>query len=297
MGRGLDPAAAAVGQDRQAGRGHRIGTGRSGGRPAADPRRPRRRGARASRPHRRPAALRHPRVQDGEAPPRPTARPDAAEGTEFRVAPTSGATSTSTSSSPPTTPSSSPPAPRLAGPAHTGPRARRRPPGDGVPAMVNRYTRGRRAPPSPPRAASRHHGRRRHGRRLPRHRPPPGRRVGAPVRDPAPAAGDAGAGQPVAAVVDDLPHVVGPRGGRRAGVLRQHRVLPRRRPGRCGALRAHEVEMVDGRFQRSRAPTSSCPASWCCWRMGFVGPERAAGSTSSASTFDERGNVARDARS
>ena len=31
-------------------------------------------GVRARRPHRRPAALRHPRVQDGEAPPRPPAR-------------------------------------------------------------------------------------------------------------------------------------------------------------------------------------------------------------------------------
>ena len=45
-----------------------------------DPRRPRDRRARARRPHRWPAALRHPRVQDGEAPPRPAHRPDGGRG-------------------------------------------------------------------------------------------------------------------------------------------------------------------------------------------------------------------------
>jgi NADPH-dependent glutamate synthase beta subunit-like oxidoreductase len=44
------------------------------------PRRPRRHGLRARRPHRRPAALRHPRVQDGEAPPRPPHRADGGRG-------------------------------------------------------------------------------------------------------------------------------------------------------------------------------------------------------------------------
>ena len=37
-------------------------------------------GLRARRPHRRPAALRHPRVQDGEAPPRPAPRADGGRG-------------------------------------------------------------------------------------------------------------------------------------------------------------------------------------------------------------------------
>ena len=41
---------------------------------------PRRHGVRARRPHRRPAALRHPRVQDGEAPPRPPHRADGGRG-------------------------------------------------------------------------------------------------------------------------------------------------------------------------------------------------------------------------
>ena len=43
-------------------------------------RRSRRHRLRARRPHRRPAALRHPRVQDGEAPPRPAHRADGGRG-------------------------------------------------------------------------------------------------------------------------------------------------------------------------------------------------------------------------
>ena len=56
------------------------GPGRARRRPAAHPRRPRRRRARAGRPHRRAAALRHPRVQDGEAPPRSPPRADGGRG-------------------------------------------------------------------------------------------------------------------------------------------------------------------------------------------------------------------------
>ena len=95
-----------LGAHRQAGRGDRLGPGRPGRRPAAHPRRPRRRRARAGRPHRRAAALRHPRVQDGEAPPRAPPRPDAGRGHRVpRPTPRSAATSTSTCCWPPTTPS------------------------------------------------------------------------------------------------------------------------------------------------------------------------------------------------
>ena len=48
--------------------------------PSSSPGRARRHRVRAGRPHRRAAALRHPRVQDGEAPPRPAAGPDAGRG-------------------------------------------------------------------------------------------------------------------------------------------------------------------------------------------------------------------------
>ena len=61
-------------------RGDRLRAGRAGRRPAADPGRPHRRGLRARRQDRRAAALRHPRVQDGEEAPRPAARPDAPRG-------------------------------------------------------------------------------------------------------------------------------------------------------------------------------------------------------------------------
>ena len=70
-------ARVALGPDR---RGGRLRAGRPGRRPAAHPGRPHGRGLRARRQDRRPAALRHPRVQDGEEAPRPAARPDAPRG-------------------------------------------------------------------------------------------------------------------------------------------------------------------------------------------------------------------------
>ena len=64
--------------------------------------------------------------------------------------------------------------------------------------------------------------------------------------------------QPVAAVEPRLPHVVGPRGGRRAGVQRQHRALRRRRRRqRQGAAdprgRAGRRPLPEGRGHRARA--------------------------------------------
>ena len=56
------------------------GPGRARRRPAADPRRAHRRRLRARRRAGRPAALRHPRVQDGEVRPRPPARADGGRG-------------------------------------------------------------------------------------------------------------------------------------------------------------------------------------------------------------------------
>ena len=59
-----------------------VGSGPAGPgrRAAADPGRPHGDGVRARRPHRRAAALRHPRVQDGEAPHRPPAGADGGRG-------------------------------------------------------------------------------------------------------------------------------------------------------------------------------------------------------------------------
>ena len=84
VGRGLGHAAAAGAALRQDGRGRRLRPRRAGGRAAADPRRPHGRRARARRPDRRAAALRHPRVQDGEAPARPAAGADGGRGHPVR---------------------------------------------------------------------------------------------------------------------------------------------------------------------------------------------------------------------
>ena len=73
---GLDQARAALGQDRKESRDRRLGSRRHGLRAAARPRRPRRACVREIRQGRRAAALRHSRLQDGEASRRPPRRAD-----------------------------------------------------------------------------------------------------------------------------------------------------------------------------------------------------------------------------
>ena len=80
LGRGLGQAAAGGAEDRQDGGRRRQRPGRAGGRAATGARRPRGDGVREERPHRRPAALRHPRLQDGEDAHRPPHRADAGRG-------------------------------------------------------------------------------------------------------------------------------------------------------------------------------------------------------------------------
>ena len=72
--RRLDRAAAAGPAHRQGGCGRRFGSGRSGRRRSTESRRSQGHGIRACRSHRRAAALRHPRVQARETPPRAAAR-------------------------------------------------------------------------------------------------------------------------------------------------------------------------------------------------------------------------------
>ncbi len=67
------PPATRTGKSR---RGRRLGSGGAGLRAAARARRPRRDGVREVRPHRRAAALRHPRLQDGEVAHRSAHRAD-----------------------------------------------------------------------------------------------------------------------------------------------------------------------------------------------------------------------------
>ena len=80
LGRGLGRAGAADRAHRQAGRGRRQRARPVWPRPSSSPGPATRRGLRARRPHRRAAALRHPRVQDGEAGARPPAGPDGGRG-------------------------------------------------------------------------------------------------------------------------------------------------------------------------------------------------------------------------
>ena len=154
------------------------------------------------------------------------------------------------------------------------------PPGDGVPAAGQPGAAGRprRQPDQRGRQAGRHHRRRRHRRRLPRHRPPPGRGLGPPVRDHAPTARRAGRVHAVADLAADAAHVVGARGGRRAGLLgHHHRVRRRRRrPAwrRCGATRSRAGWSTGARrFERVEGTDFELPCELVLLAMGFTGPE------------------------
>jgi glutamate synthase (NADPH/NADH) small chain len=63
--------------------------------------------------------------------------------------------------------------------------------------------------------------------------------------------------------------------------------------GRVGALRLHEVELVDGRFERIEGTDRELPAQLVLLAMGFLGPEQGSWLDQMGVAFDERGNVAR----
>jgi glutamate synthase (NADPH/NADH) small chain len=64
--------------------------------------------------------------------------------------------------------------------------------------------------------------------------------------------------------------------------------------GRVSALRLHEVQMVDGRFQKVEGTDRDIPADFVFLAMGFVGPEKGSWLEQLGVSFDERGNVARN---
>ncbi|MEX2253280.1 MAG: glutamate synthase subunit beta [Thermoleophilaceae bacterium] len=64
--------------------------------------------------------------------------------------------------------------------------------------------------------------------------------------------------------------------------------------GNLRALLIHEVEMVDGRFQKIEGTDTELPADLVLLAMGFVGPEKGSWLDQLGVSFDERGNVARD---
>jgi len=64
--------------------------------------------------------------------------------------------------------------------------------------------------------------------------------------------------------------------------------------GGVRALRAHEVEMVDGRFQKIEGSDFELPCELVLLAMGFVGPERSPLLDGLGVDLTERGNVGRD---
>ena len=62
--------------------------------------------------------------------------------------------------------------------------------------------------------------------------------------------------------------------------------------GNVKALLIHEVELVDGRFQKVEGTERELPADLVLLAMGFVGPEKGSWLERLGVEFDERGNVA-----
>ncbi len=62
------------------------------------------------------------------------------------------------------------------------------------------------------------------------------------------------------------------------------------------ALVLHEVEMIDGRFQKIEGTGRELPADHVFLAMGFLGPDKGGWLDLLGASFDERGNVARDSR-
>ena len=216
--------------------GRRRGLGAGGarrGRPVEPGRAPGH-GVRAVRPHRRAPALRHPRVQDGEAVPRPPPRHPGGRGHRVpaqhrrrrhgdgRDAPARARRDAARGRRG-----------TAARPEGPGPRAVRHPLRHGLPDAAEPAVRGRRHRRRRVHhregQAGRHHRRRRHRRRLPGHRAPAGRPLDPPVRAAGEAPRRAGRGQPVAGVAQRLPGVRGPRGRRRARLLGVHGTVHRQR--------------------------------------------------------------------
>ena len=64
--------------------------------------------------------------------------------------------------------------------------------------------------------------------------------------------------------------------------------------GRVRALLLHEVQMVDGRFQKVEGSDREIPADFVFLAMGFLGPDKGSWLEQLGVAFDERGNVARN---
>ena len=282
---------------RQARRRRRLRAGRHGGGPAARPRRARRPRLRARAEGRWPAPLRHPRLQDGEAPHRPARAADGGRGRRLPLQPEYRRDEAGR---------------RAEGRVRRRDVLRRRR-GSAQPAACRARTStgvhyampylvqsNRRVGNEPMRGngelpilASRQERRgdrrRRHGLRLRRHGLPAGRPVGDAARHPPAAAGARGQADGMAVLADQDADLLEPgRGGRArvpggdAPARRQQegsRHRRRLRPGR------RQAPADRGQRVRPPAPTSSS------WRSASPARSRRAFSSSPASASSKRGNV------
>ena len=66
--------------------------------------------------------------------------------------------------------------------------------------------------------------------------------------------------------------------------------------GRVRALRLHEVEFVDGGFQKIEGTDQEIPADFVFLALGFTGPEKGSWLDQLELEYDQRGNVSRDDR-
>ena len=66
--------------------------------------------------------------------------------------------------------------------------------------------------------------------------------------------------------------------------------------GRVSALRLHEVEFRDGKFEKVEGTTREIPADFVFLALGFIGPEKGSWLEALELEYDQRGNVARNDR-
>jgi hypothetical protein len=226
----VDHPVSAGGANRSGGRRGRVRTGWAGCGPAAHPGGPRGGRARTSRPHRRPASLRHPGIQAGEAPAGPTTQTDAPRGHHLpgRNRGRRGLHRRPT------------PVPlrrdhprqrrsRSAGSARRRPRPARYPSGNGVPDLGKPSSAGRCGgiPHHRRRPRRRDHRRRRHRDGLFRHGTSPAGTVGGAHRHPRSAAGSTQPADALADLPGHLPDRPRARGRRPSPVLPGHPRLRR----------------------------------------------------------------------
>ena len=293
---GLRPPAAAgvaLGQD---GRGDRLRAGRARRGPAADPGRAHRRGLRAGRQDRRAAALRHPRVQDGEEAPRPAPRPDAARGhglpgrrrrrrrrsTGDQLRERYDAVVLAIGSTVAPRPARCPAASSAASTRRWS--TSRSPTGSslGERRSTDQITADRQG--------RRDHRRRRHRRRLPRHVDPAGRRARSPSSRswPQPPE-DRPTGQPW----PTYPMTFRVSSAHEEGGDRVYAVSTQEFLGDDdGRVRALRLVEVDATFQPVAGTEREIPAQLVLLAMGFTGPEQPGLLEQLGVDLDERGNVA-----